>query len=803
MAVYFVGAYPELYENLKSKPLLEENKNSLMTSMSEVDSEMNGITGILTELEGKYTGELSSTFEALVQEVMVTYTMISDGLTEALVTMDDLSGNLDGFKTNDESYEENSNELTAEQSRKVEQYTTNSDNEKVVRSEYTTWQNTIADLKATLEELKRIIDDFKEKCDNNILSIDEFNDSVVNIRLKMATIAFAQDGMTLEQIQNLTPEEREKLIEKMIDAMTVKYNEYKAKYEEAMNRLRDDYDFQQKLNALIGIYNGTMGGNFDFTSYDLVRQGFELCDFLVQVESIKDSKGRTFLECLEEYYRTGDFVGSGMEELYRSHNGSFGFSSGDYELYATPENLEKWFNRDMEEMSNLHDYDDVQSMVTDVIAHFDDFKDIANTFKENYNKACEVGAAIQGLKELKAHSKYDAMTLTSEFQDMELGTQANKEFLKKLVDERYPGVDKIKYMSSSELKMFRYLYETQGKDAASTYAKTIDQTLTRREGYVNATKYYYYLKDGSNSGLDAVWDHLSAGGTGFGDGIVDFCDGLVDLVAPSKTMSANEYSKLALIGMLSDGDDYDKGLLAAYNIGSTIGEEAIPAVVSIINPAVGKGLKIASATGNAIEEYYRADDSTTYFEAALHAGVDLFSTEGIDMLATATGLDKTPVGKLGVAAFKNLAKTTTDFMYDPENTDLTGEGIVTALMGSMKGQVSGELADRGEDMFADWLQGMGWPKDWAKTTAKLFKPVIEDGAGAAVDGGLAMAEAGTRNAVTGSNEDILRAGVDTAYDSFTGDLGGSLGKTAKATGKEVWRQRTEAKERAALGGLFD
>ena len=105
MAIYFVGEYPDLLESLKNKYLIDEQKSTISTSMDEVNAELSGITGILSELQGNYSGELAETFNALVNELMITYQVVSEGLTNTLSTMDDLSNNLGEFKTNDDSLE--------------------------------------------------------------------------------------------------------------------------------------------------------------------------------------------------------------------------------------------------------------------------------------------------------------------------------------------------------------------------------------------------------------------------------------------------------------------------------------------------------------------------------------------------------------------------------------------------------------------------------------------------------------------------------------------------------------------------
>ena len=791
MAIYFIGDYPVLLESLKSKALMDEQISTLKTSMEEVQSQMDGITVLLEELQGSYSGELAETFNALINEVMITYKNISDGLNGTVTTLGDLACNLGEFKTNDDSLESNTNSLTREENRSVTHYETNEDNESVETDDWINWNKKVNELRSVVEDIKKAVFEYKGKSDDDITAIKEFNEGIIDIRLKLATVAFAQDGLTLEEIKKLTPLEREQLIQKMIDAMTEKYNHYKEVYEEYASGLCDLVHGWYPI-VLADIYNviNTNSSRINFDGKTDIQLALQFVNLIIACENLKTEDGRNLIECIREYGETGDFIGSGLGELYWANGDFHGLSSQTVENGYYNGDMERWFEEELDLVGIYMPYTDIgwkkseisiSDICTDIAENYDNVREYTMTFKENYDNALNVGVAIKGMQELKGHVKYDTVYMNPDY--IEYNSQAGPlaSFLEEMCNgdlsaDKTALLKKATYMTQSELEMFRYLYDTEGYSSAKAFEDSIDISLTKREGVVKASEYYNYLMDGSNAGVEAVWDHISTGGTGFGDGFVDFCDGIRDLVAPDKKLSVDEYAQVAFVEMLTDGGtSYDKSLLASYNVGSAVGKESIPIALGLIHPSLGKGVKIASTMGNNLETYFRADENTTYLEAAAHAGLDMLTTDGIATLASVVGLDSTPAGKLGVAAIKNMVNAGVKYAYDPDGST----SIISSLTKFMKGEISGDLASRGTDMLSDYLQGVGWPEGWADATAGLFKPAMKTTASAALNAGEEMFNVAGNNVINGKNDDILTAGVSKFEESFDyGDMATGYAKKA-------------------------
>ncbi len=752
MAIYFLGQYPELYETLSTDTMLAESKSTLSTAIDEVSSEMSGVTGLITELTGDYSGELAESLMQLVDELNVTYTTVTEGLNGAVQEMTDLSTNLGEFKTNDEDLESKNSDLSTEENRSVKHY---EDEERtIVTDEYKRWQSKLSELRTTIAELKEIIGEWKDKCDTNISNIDAFNENIVTIRLKMATIAFLNEGYSLEDIQNLSPEERQQLIAKLVNNMTVVYNQYKAAYEEFAKTLAlDKYDTLRMMSNLYRQLTGEPSG-IDFAEGDATKFSFDVVDFFLKVQETKNSQGKSFLDCLKDYRETRDFSGSGLLDFYKAQR--------DVPEGMTDEQLTDFFK----ELFDEENYPDpgFDESVDTFLDNYDEISNIASQFNDNYKKAVETGVAVKGLQELAGHVRYDAMYLRDDFASFNDDTWTNDEFLNKIYVEGF-DINKLGYLTQDEMKMFRYLYDRENPEAAMQYMEDMRGTLNRREGYVRATTFYMDLMDGSNHGIDWCWDHLRTGGTGYGDGLSGYIDGFVDLVAPSKELSADDYAQAAFIGYLTEGGTaYDTSLLTAYNLGSAAGKQTIPALISLVNPTLGKASVAVSDFGNNIETYMQSEEGTGYFDAFMHSAVTVFGDKGIEAIAGYAGFDG-PVANLVVAATKG--------MYgDAANAIYGGEPSYGGAWDEAKKGMSGNVAETAADWFKGYLVGKGVPEGLADHMVGAVTPGVQTLTNAAINTGEAVGTTAIGNAVTGGNADVLAA----AGDAFGGTVSGELGK---------------------------
>ena len=243
------------------------------------------------------------------------------------------------------------------------------------------------------------------------------------------------------------------------------------------------------------------------------------------------------------------------------------------------------------------------------------------------------------------------------------------------------------------------------------------------------------------------------------------------------------YAQIAFVGYLTEGGtSYDASLLTAYNIGNAVGTETIPVLLNLVSPKLSAAVKMAAGGGNKLEEYFRVED-TSYWEAAAHAGLETLATDGMEFMITGGGTAKlSTMEKLGLSAAQNVAKSTVDYFYTGDASAFENN-IFKVMIDTMQGQASEKFADYTSAAFSNYLQGLGWPEGWADSASDLFKPVLQTGTDAIVEGGKTALETGANNIITGSEDNILDAAANATVDSFNDNLSDGLLDTAKGGAK--------------------
>ena len=218
-------------------------------------------------------------------------------------------------------------------------------------------------------------------------------------------------------------------------------------------------------------------------------------------------------------------------------------------------------------------------------------------FETNYKNAINSAMMIKGISGLNDSLLYDSYYKKDEY----------KSYVPNISDLAFSGIN-IENYTPEELKMISYLKETRGWASAECYINMKADAVNRRNGIIDARNFYESLRSGSNQGVDAIWDHFRVDVKGFGDGLYNFTDGLIDLVAPSYQMEQRDYEIIEFLSLLENGDSYDHELLRGYNICNELGNYTIPTLVSFVAPEtnLGTALFIASDIGNGIESNMQA-----------------------------------------------------------------------------------------------------------------------------------------------------------------------------------------------------
>lgn len=188
----------------------------------------------------------------------------------------------------------------------------------------------------------------------------------------------------------------------------------------------------------------------------------------------------------------------------------------------------------------------------------------------------------------------------------------------------------IKYLSQEELALYDY-FKNNNPDKAAPYIKALQDTINQRKGYEDAALRIY---NASQNGEDVI-DILTMGAYGFSDGCENFIQGLGDFFTGiDKCLGLNlisddtygeirtdsDYRNMYMMSLLQGDNVYNSQLSEAfreilkvdYTANSSLGNMAIPTLVSLVIPGVGSTMSSillgASAAGNTMRNSLLEND---------------------------------------------------------------------------------------------------------------------------------------------------------------------------------------------------
>ena len=606
--MFFKSEYNEYYS------VLSNNDGSMSTavvglqdSITEVSNQFSSVSTLLGELQGDFTKEINYGISSLITEINGLKQIIDTDLPKAVSHMESLGEKLLELKPEDEEYEETAEEIRNQQAIKPNQYQYDEEGRAIQTNEYNNWLNNLTSLNQSLDELAKICEQLQSGCDNDISLIEQFNQKIVELRLKLVAIATSTGNETIEDVNNMTYEEKKKYLEKLIADITEKYNEYKKLYDyfskdyiiEELNKNPNGLSNDDRLAMFTGLYFELLGLDLGkdrdkLSLYNILRSNNPVArgnGIVTIIEMLSNPEngfnGKSIIDIVSAYSKNGSWDESGMAGLYRKRIEDDNVLKETVDYWGEdPESL--FWSR-----ATFGEYDEYNKEALNDFGTIVGILDVSkDKFKENYDKALGDAMIIKGVKGLKDCLSYDNMYQSEDFKNY--NTNSDLLFINGFDENRY---------SIDENKMISYLLENDSYEAAKEYVEFRRDAINRRNGQINARNYYESLHNGSNEGLDAVLDHIGVGAKGFGDGLSTFADGLIDLVAPDKIMSEHDYETMYFLKELEDSNDgYDKSLLTDYRITNKIGTYTIPTVVgALTGGSGGTALFIASDIGNGIE----------------------------------------------------------------------------------------------------------------------------------------------------------------------------------------------------------
>ena len=152
------------------------------------------------------------------------------------------------------------------------------------------------------------------------------------------------------------------------------------------------------------------------------------------------------------------------------------------------------------------------------------------------------------------------------------------------------------------VKLYNYIYDTEGKDAANKYLDIIKPQLNQMQGQKQAQEYLNSLEKDENGNYNQadVLNHLKTTGKGLGDGVENFVQGFANLFNSTGELSVNDYETIYIMQALEENG----GLLSNnYELSQSIGNVAPSIIISMLaTPMVGTvaGISAAGTIGSTI-----------------------------------------------------------------------------------------------------------------------------------------------------------------------------------------------------------
>ncbi len=228
---------------------------------------------------------------------------------------------------------------------------------------------------------------------------------------------------------------------------------------------------------------------------------------------------------------------------------------------------------------------------------FDKVEDFEKYYNEINNTISSTKQAIDFIEHCKQTTKYDLTTKLDDYQNYE-APKINKEDFSydqtgtdgtnqityngngcpldalKVFKENYQGnlngIDSKIYdlyeasQANPELgKLYSYIYNTKGKEAAAEYLEIMEDDINKIEGQKHAAEFLNSLNKKDNADtLDAISNHLKVSGKGLVDGVDSYFDGLAAWLSTSNQRTADDYEKMYIIqALMSQSDKENAGLI--------------------------------------------------------------------------------------------------------------------------------------------------------------------------------------------------------------------------------------------------
>lgn len=299
-----------------------------------------------------------------------------------------------------------------------------------------------------------------------------------------------------------------------------------------------------------------------------------------------EDKNLTEEELLAKSHKNEDYISlktwrkEAVEELFNKYEMTKGFKEEDYEKFTTIKN---------ENLKNL-----------------EILKAVRKNNENEYNQM-----------------EYNCLTVLEDYKKVE--DQLSRMIDNPVGDEKY-----VNQLGGQYLSIYNYLKMTNPSKAKS-YLKAIEDPINQKKGEEKALARIAELsKDSEGNVKDSLLNEINVAGYGFGDGLVDFGEGIYKII--DDDMTVQDYEVMVYLSYLTSMQNN------VYSTAQSIGNMTIPIAASTLvglfapeaQPIVSFTLIGASAYGNTkAQMLYEGYDRKT---AMLYAGCTATSDAVLEVL---------------------------------------------------------------------------------------------------------------------------------------------------------------------------
>ena len=297
-------------------------------------------------------------------------------------------------------------------------------------------------------------------------------------------------------------------------------------------------------------------------------------------------KNLTEEELLAKSHKNEDYISlktwrkEAVEELFNKYEMTKGFKEEDYEKFTVIKN--------------------------DNLKNLEVLKAVRKNNENEYNQM-----------------EYNCLTLLEDYKKVE--DQLSRKIDNPVGDEKY-----VNQLGGQYLSIYNYLKLTNPSKAQS-YLKAIEDPINQKKGEENALARIAKLsKDSEGNIKDSLLNEINVAGYGFGDGLVDFGEGIYKII--DDDMTVQDYEVMVYLSYLTSMQNN------VYSTAQSIGNMTIPIAASTLvglfapeaQPFVSSTLIGASAYGNTkAQMLYEGYDRKT---AMLYAGCTATSDAVLEVL---------------------------------------------------------------------------------------------------------------------------------------------------------------------------